>query len=128
MSDDDLSVERKSLNRFFNLFTQHTVHFTPEPPILLGNDRITDNTPVLVRSLKLSSVERSQYLDGGPLGNTACRWHPPFYPFWAISNRHLPFHPIGKYCSSEAPFPTPISNPPEISQEYAFVALKMTWW
>ena len=33
------------------------------------------NTPVLVRSLKLSSVEPSQYLDGWPLGNTGCCWH-----------------------------------------------------
>ncbi len=30
----------------------------------LANGHITLNTPVLVRSLKLSSVEPSQYLDG----------------------------------------------------------------
>ena len=40
-----------------------------------ANGHITLNTPVLVRSLKLSSVEPSQYLDGWPLGNTGCCWH-----------------------------------------------------
>ena len=33
---------------------------------------ITLNTPVLVRSPKLSNVEPSQYLDGWPPGNTRC--------------------------------------------------------
>ena len=33
-------------------------------PQSLANGHITLNTPVLVRSLKLSSVEPSQYLDG----------------------------------------------------------------
>ncbi len=32
------------------------------------------NTPVLVRSLKLSNIEPSQYLDGWPPGNTGCCW------------------------------------------------------
>ena len=43
----------------------------PQP---LANGHITLNTPVLVRSLKLSSVEPSQYLDGWPPGNTGCCW------------------------------------------------------
>ena len=34
----------------------------------------TLNTPVLVRSLKLSNIEPSQYLDGWPPGNTGCCW------------------------------------------------------
>ena len=33
------------------------------------------NTPVLVRSTKLSSIEPRQYLDGRPPGNTGCCWH-----------------------------------------------------
>ena len=39
-----------------------------------ANGHITLNTPVLVRSLKLSNVELSQYLDGWPPGNTGCCW------------------------------------------------------
>ena len=48
-----------------------------------ANGHITLNTPVLVRSLKLSSVEPSQYLDGWPPGNTGCCWQPVFL-FWQI--------------------------------------------
>ena len=44
-------------------------------PLSDANGHITLNTPVLVRSLKLSSVEPSQYLDGWPPGNTGCCWH-----------------------------------------------------
>ena len=40
-----------------------------------ANGHITLNIPVLVRSLKSSSVESSQYLDGWPPGNTGCCWH-----------------------------------------------------
>ena len=43
-------------------------------PLSDANGHITLNTPVLVRSLKLSSVEPSQYLDGWPPGNTGCCW------------------------------------------------------
>ena len=41
-----------------------------------GNGHITLNTPVLVRPLKLSNCESSQYLelDGWPPGNTWCCW------------------------------------------------------
>lgn len=40
---------------------------------------------VLVRSLKLSSVESSQYLNGGPLGKTEnCKQHPNM--FSALNN------------------------------------------
>ena len=48
-----------------------------------ANGHITLNTPVLVRSLKLSSVEPSQYLDGWPLGNTGCCWH-SFFSFFSF--------------------------------------------
>ena len=37
------------------------------------------NIPVLVRSLKSSSIELSQYLDGWPPGNTKCCWHLLFF-------------------------------------------------
>ena len=37
-------------------------------PKFLANGHITLNTPVLVRSPKLSNVEPSQYLDGRPSG------------------------------------------------------------
>ena len=49
----------------------------------LANGHITLNTPVLVRSLKLSNVESSQYLDGWPPGNTGCCWLLSFYSFLA---------------------------------------------
>ena len=52
-------------------------------PHSFANGHIMLNTPVLVRSLKLSSIELSQYLDGWPPGNTGCCWHSPF--LW-ISN------------------------------------------
>ena len=39
-----------------------------------ASGHITLNTPVLVRSPKLSNVESSQYLDGWPPGNTGCCW------------------------------------------------------
>ena len=62
-----------------------------------ANGHITLNTPVLVRSLKLSNVESSQYLDGWPPGNTGCCWllffvlFTHFSPlFWSIFARlHL---------------------------------------
>ena len=44
-----------------------------------ANGHITLNTPVLVRSLKLSNVESSQYLDGWPPGNTGCCWLLSFF-------------------------------------------------
>ena len=50
-------------------------------PQSLANGHITLNTPVLVRSLKLSSVEPSQYLDGWPPGNTGCCWQSFFMIF-----------------------------------------------
>ena len=45
---------------------------------VLSQRLITLNTPVPIRSPKLSSVEPSQYLDGLPPGNTRCCWlsHP----------------------------------------------------
>ena len=51
-------------------------------PSKVANGHITLNTPVLVRSLKLSSVEPSQYLDGWPPGNTGCCWQ--HISFWQI--------------------------------------------
>ena len=39
-----------------------------------ANDHTTLNTPLLVRSAKLSNVGSSQYLDGWPPGNTRCCW------------------------------------------------------
>ena len=53
----------------------------PQP---LANGHITLNTPVLVRSLKLSSVEPSQYLDGWPPGNTGCCWQSFFVIIFKI--------------------------------------------
>ena len=44
-----------------------------------ASGHITLNTPVLVRSPKLSNVESSQYLDGWPPGNTGCCWLPSFF-------------------------------------------------
>ena len=41
---------------------------------ILANGHIMLNTSVLVRSLKLSNIEPSQYLDGWPPGNTGCCW------------------------------------------------------
>ena len=55
-------------------------------PQSLANGHITLNTPVLVRSLKLSSVEPSQYLDGWPPGNTGCCWQSFFMIFSYICN------------------------------------------
>ena len=55
----------------------------PQP---LANGHITLNTPVLVRSLKLSSVEPSQYLDGWPPGNTGCCWQSFFVIIFKICN------------------------------------------
>ena len=45
----------------------------------LANGHIMLNTPVLVRSLKLSNIEPSQYLDGWPPGNTGCCWLQSFF-------------------------------------------------
>ena len=58
----------------------------------LANGHITLNTPVLVRSLKLSNVEPSQYLDGWPPGNTGCCWHSTFSSAlrWANVCKHFP--------------------------------------
>ena len=47
------------------------------------------NTPVLVRSLKLSSVEPSQYLDGWPPGNTGCCWRHIFFTLSINVSMHL---------------------------------------
>ena len=55
-------------------------------PQSLANGHITLNTPVLVRSLKLSSVEPSQYLDGWPPGNTGCCWQSFFVIIFKICN------------------------------------------
>ena len=49
-----------------------------------ANGHITLNTPVLVRSLKLSNVESSQYLDGWPPGNTGCCWLLFFVLFYSF--------------------------------------------
>ena len=57
------------LSRFYNSYT-NKMKFNPSN----ANGHITLNTPVLVRSLKLSNVESSQYLDGWPPGNTGCCW------------------------------------------------------
>ena len=50
----------------------------------LANGQITLITPVLLRSLKVSNIEPSQYLDGWPPGNTGCCWLRKFlqsFPF-----------------------------------------------
>ena len=49
---------------------------------VFANGHIMLNTPVLVRSLKLSSIELSQYLDGWPPGNTGCCWHLTFLEYF----------------------------------------------
>ena len=64
-----------------------------------ANGHITLNTPVLVRSLKLSNVESSQYLDGWPPGNTGCCWLPSFFFFFSRFLFKIPFffsHPFCK--------------------------------
>ena len=43
-----------------------------ESALAVAYDHTTLNTPVLVRSLKLSSVGPAQYLDGWPPGNSRC--------------------------------------------------------
>ena len=50
-----------------------------------ANGHITLKAPVLVRSLKLSSVELGQYLDGWPPGNTECCWQHFFVDLFFIS-------------------------------------------
>ena len=50
-----------------------------------ANGHIMLNTPVLVRSLKLSNIEPSQYLDGWPPGNTGCCWLTIFFWFWVCA-------------------------------------------
>ena len=71
---------------FFDIFLfpkmDWELHGTWLEPIPTANGHITLNTPVLVRSLKLSSVEPSQYLDGWPPGNTGCRWH--FFGYFSV--------------------------------------------
>ena len=62
-----------------------------------ANGHITLNTPVLVRSLKLSNVESSQYLDGWPPGNTGCCWLLFFVLFTHFSPSIL-IHFLGKPC------------------------------
>ena len=58
----------------------------------LANGHITLNTPVLVRSLKLSNVESSQYLDGWPPGNTGCCWlNSTFWPAFSFDGICLVF-------------------------------------
>ena len=57
-----------------------------------ANGHITLNTPVLVRSLKLSNVESSQYLDGWPPGNTGCCWlNSTFWPAFSFDGICLVF-------------------------------------
>ena len=60
------------LSRFYNSNT-NKINFRPSN----ASGHITLNTPVLVRSPKLSNVESSQYLDGWPPGNTGCCWSKP---------------------------------------------------
>ena len=60
-------------------------------PYSFANGHIMLNTPVLVRSLKLSSIELSQYLDGWPPGNTGCCWHSLFlWISYSFANTLLP--------------------------------------
>ena len=58
-------------------------------------DHTTLNTPVLVCSLKVSSVGHAQYLDGWPPGNSRCCRHFFFLPFRFFISSHarllLPF-------------------------------------
>ena len=71
-----------------------------------ANGHITLNTPVLVRSLKLSNVESSQYLDGWPPGNTGCCWLLFFVLFYSFLSTLLihfwsifdPFSPASTTC------------------------------
>ena len=63
-------------------------------PYSFANGHIMLNTPVLVRSLKLSSIELSQYLDGWPPGNTGCCWH--FKLFNLIKFANFGFLKYGK--------------------------------
>ena len=63
-----------SFSRFYNRIG-NTNKMKFNPPNASGH--ITLNTPVLVRSPKLSNVESSQYLDGWPPGNTGCCWSKP---------------------------------------------------
>ena len=59
----------------------------PRSLILLlpsANDHIRLNTPVLVRSLKLSSVEPSQYLDGIKFGQFLY-----WIPNWRLQNTEM---------------------------------------
>ena len=64
------------------------------------------NSPVLVRSLKLSSVDPSQYLDGWPPGNTGCCWLPSFFFFFSRFLFKTSFffsHPVFKISRVFAP-------------------------
>jgi hypothetical protein len=71
--------------RVYNPFNPHGIQLTTcvelgGPDICAANayGHITLNAPVLVRSPKLSTVERRQYLDGWPPGNTPCCRRKPF--------------------------------------------------
>ena len=55
-------------------------------------DHITLSTPVLVWSLKLSSVEPAQYLDGWPPGNSRCCRRLFFFSSTMISVSPSSFH------------------------------------
>lgn len=58
------------------------------------NDHTTSKILVLVRSPKSSDVGRGQYLDGWPLGNTACCWHLNFLSqIQMFSQIHLSYLP-----------------------------------
>ena len=58
--DKSQSSQITSLSLHFTIGKTNKMNFNPSN----ANGHITLNTPVLVRSLKLSNVESSQYLDG----------------------------------------------------------------
>ena len=60
-------------------------------------DHTTLSTPVLVWSLKLSSVEPAQYLDGWPPGNSRCCRLLFFLPPWSQFNLLLSSNSLGVF-------------------------------
>ena len=81
-----------------------------------ANGHITLNTPVLVRSLKLSNVESSQYLDGWPPGNTGCCWLLFFVLFYSfLSTLLIHFRP-----------PSPVSSP-KTSKTFSLLNKRGRW-
>ena len=80
-----ITICASTFPRFYNSNT-NKINFKPSN----ASGHITLNTPVLVRSPKLSNVESSQYLDGWPPGNTGCCWSNLFCPS-QVPNFSFPF-------------------------------------